>query len=367
MTAVAMSVRSRGRLATVAAVAAAGALAVLTLLGAASAPPSRAETAARTAARAFLARYVDPNGRVVRRDQGGDTVSEGQSYALLLAQVAGDKGTFARVWKWTRDHLQRRDGLLAYLADAHTVRDPMPASDADLVTAWALTRAGGAYKHEGQAIAAAVLRHETASRGGRKMLAAGPWATGSPVTLNPSYWALPAVEGLHGQGAFARLEPDSVALTRKLTGGGRLLPPDWARVDGGRARPTPAPGGQVPAVQYGPDAQRVTVWLAAACDRSARHLAASWWPVLSRPGRAGALALDQSGSVRDGTPSVLAYVAAAASAGAAGRSGDRDRLLARAAGVDAAHPTYYGSAWLALGRALLTTRLLGGCANGGSA
>ena len=71
--------------------------------------------------------------------------------------------------------------------------------------------------------------------------------------------------------------------------------------------------------------------------------------------------------MRDGTPSVLAYVAAAASAGAVGLSGDRDRLLARAAGVDAAHPTYYGSAWLALGRALLTTRLLGGCANGGSA
>src|SRR5207248_6765281 len=100
------------------------------------------------------------------------------------------------------------------------------------------------------------------------------------VTLNPSYWALPALEGLHGRGAFARLEPDSVALTRKLTGGGRLLPPDWARVDGGRARPTPAPGGQVSAVQDGPDAQRGPVWLAAACDPSARHLAASWWPIL---------------------------------------------------------------------------------------
>ena len=42
----------------------------------------------QSAARSFLSRYVDPDGRVVRRDQGGDTVSEGVSYALLLAQVA---------------------------------------------------------------------------------------------------------------------------------------------------------------------------------------------------------------------------------------------------------------------------------------
>jgi endoglucanase len=34
--------------------------------------------------------------------------------------------------------------------------------------------------------------------------------------------------------------------------------------------------------------------------------------------------------------------------------------------VNAAAPTYYGAAWVALGRALLTTSLLGGCATEGA-
>jgi len=46
----------------------------------------------------WLARYVQPDGRVARPDQGGDTVSEGQSYALGLALAAGDLATFDRVW-----------------------------------------------------------------------------------------------------------------------------------------------------------------------------------------------------------------------------------------------------------------------------
>jgi endoglucanase len=60
----------------------------------------------------------------------------------------------------------------------------------------------------------------------------------------------------------------------------------------------------------------------------------------------------------------MPYVAAAAAASAGGHHAERDRLLAEAAAADAKAPTYYGSAWLALGRALLTTRLLGGCARG---
>jgi Glycosyl hydrolases family 8 len=73
--------------------------------------------ATREAAADFLDRYVDEGGRVVRHDQGGDTVSEGQSYALLLAQVAGDRETFARVWEWTRSN------LLAGAAGRPRVRD----------------------------------------------------------------------------------------------------------------------------------------------------------------------------------------------------------------------------------------------------
>jgi endoglucanase len=329
---------------------------------------SPTDDAAQASARSFLATYVKPDGRVVRTDQGGDTVSEGQSYALLLAQVAGDDKTFARVWQWTQSHLMRPDGLLAYRADAHRVQDSMAASDADLVTAWALARAqgpgAGRYHAAGRRMANAVLAHETA-RGNATTLTAGPWATGSPATVNPSYFAFPAMDRLGGRWHAVRAR--SLALVRDVTSGGRLLPPDWVRIDGNSARPTPAPDGKVPDVRYSLDAQRTVIWLAASCEPQARRVAAGWWPTLSRTGRDTAIALDQHGRVLVRTPHVLPLVAAAAAASAAGRSPERDSLLARADAQNAAHPTYYGAAWAALGRGLLTTGSLGGCApNGGT-
>ena len=336
--------------------------------------PSRNETEARNAARSFLARYVDDSGRVVRRDQGGDTVSEGQAYALLLAQFADDPATFRRVWQWTRTHLQRNDGLLAYLAGAHRVRDQTPAGDADLLAAWALVRARGDgaedYHRAGLRIANAILTKETARRGRMLMLAAGPWATGNPVTLNPSYWAphvMSQLASITHDRRWEQLARSSVAATSELTAGGQLLPPDWARVDGTAVSPTPAPSGKVGQVQYGLDAERVVVWLASSCRVQDRRLAARWWPALSSPGRAGATALSQQAQVVNPAQGSLPYVAAAAAAAAAGHDDKRNRLLDRAAEVDATAPTYYGGAWLALGRALLTTGGLGGCARLGAA
>jgi endoglucanase len=157
----------------------------------------------------------------------------------------------------------------------------------------------------------------------------------------------------------------SLALVRSVTAGGRLLPPDWVRVDGTTARATPSPDGTVPDVRYGLDAQRTVVWMAASCDARARRMAAGWWRLLSRPERSSAIALGQRGDARLPTRHPLPLVAAAAAAGAAGKTADRDRLLAEADAQNAAQPTYYGAAWVALGRALLTTHKLGGCAGNG--
>lgn len=52
-------------------------------------PVTSANEQAVAASEAFLKRYVDPDGRVVRRDRGGDTVSEGQAYAMLVAVATG--------------------------------------------------------------------------------------------------------------------------------------------------------------------------------------------------------------------------------------------------------------------------------------
>jgi endoglucanase len=51
-------------------------------------------------------------------------------------------------------------------------------------------------------------------------------------------------------------------------------------------------------------------------------------------------------------------VAAAGAADAAGQTAARDGLLDDAEALDRRSPTYYGDAWVALGRTFLTTRLL---------
>jgi endoglucanase len=87
--------------------------------------------------------------------------------------------------------------------------------------------------------------------------------------------------------------------------------------------------------------------------------------MLSTRARSRALALSTRGSVVNGATNATPLVAAAAAAQAAGETGRRDQLLAEATGTQDAHRTYYGAAWLALGRTLLTTSALGGCAAGG--
>ncbi|HEX5190447.1 MAG TPA: glycosyl hydrolase family 8 [Streptosporangiaceae bacterium] len=319
----------------------------------------------------FLDAYVRPDGRVARPDQGGDTVSEGQAYGLLLAEANGDDSAFRRIWAWTRDHLELRSGLFAYHADAAgRVLSRQPASDADVLIAWALLRYGGqgaaAMHRAGRQVAAAILAHEvTTGPHGMPVLTAGPWATGRPASLDPSYWSLTALQGLArltGQQEWTRLASSAVSITRTLTRNGRLLPPDWAALSSsGVLRAEPAPDGSQPQTQYGPDAQRTVVWFATSCDAGVRKLAARWWPMLQTANRAHALSLRPDGNVLNGTPAPLALVASAAAAHAAGDDHATTDLLHGATAVQRAHPTYYGGAWDALGSVLLTSRGLGAC------
>lgn len=311
----------------------------------------------------FLAAYVRPDGRVWRPDQGGDTVSEGQAYGLLLAEVAGRDDLFGRIWQWTQDHLQTPDGLFAWHADAvGHILDPEPASDADLLTAWALLRyrgPGAARLHQdGRRVADAILVHEVApGPGGTPILTAGPWAAGRPFTLDPSYWSLPALTGLArltGNHEWLQIADGAVTLTADLTRNGALLPPDWAGMTAnGAVYPETA--------QYGLDAERTVVWFAASCVPQARTLAARWWRLLRLPGRSGALALTLNGTVLTHVANALPFVAAAAAADAAGAIGASRHLLSLADSQQRRDPGYYGGAWAALGSTLFSTRLLNNC------
>jgi endoglucanase len=327
--------------------------------------------AAQRSATDFLDTYVRPDGRVTRLDQGGDTVSEGQAYGMLLAEIAGKPATFGRIWRWTRKHLQRSDGLFAYHANAAGhVLSPNPASDADVLIAWALLRYDTtdavALHREGRRVAAAVLAQEvTAGPDRMRILTAGPWATGRPASLNPSYWALPALTGLAqltGNRQWLRLAHAAVALTSRLTKGGRKLPPDWALLTArGRLAPSPSPDGSERQVEYGLGAERTVPWFAFSCYPRARALARRWWRLLRRPARQKAQALRPDGDILKPDAAPLPLVAAAAAAQAAGEQAASRRLLHRAAAQQRRHPTYYGSAWTALGLALFSGALASPC------
>jgi endo-1,4-beta-D-glucanase Y len=333
-------------------------------------PPS-AEDLARAAADRFLDRYMEQDGRVVRHDQGGDTVSEGQAYAMLVSVAIGDQLRFDRAWGWAKTHLQRSDALLAWRWHEGRVPDPNSASDADLDAAQALVLAArqfgqSSYLDEGRRIARSILAKETVLLpGGSLVLVAGPWARTSPYAINPSYFA-PSSYALLGETTgdprWGMLLRSSHQLVGRLTGDPPSLPPDWAQLDGdGNLHPIASPGADEGQPRYSFDAPRLLVRLATDCSETSHRLAVAAGRLMPlEPGRVAA-AYDLKGValVDHGHP--LADVAASA---VALRTGDQRlarQLLEHAEALDRQAPTYYGAAWLALGRIMLTTNLLTEC------
>jgi endoglucanase len=317
--------------------------------------------------RRFLDRYVDDDGRVVRRDQDGDTVSEGQAYALTVAAAIVDEETFRSVWEWTRRELRRDDGLFAWHWADGAVVDDDPAADADLLIAGALSIAAQRFDDPQLAVEArstsdAVLAHETALIGGQHVLTAGPWAVDAGV-FNPSYAVVPMMSLLweHGERGWESVAASARLAIDRLTRRAPHLPPDWATV-----ATDPSGGFRADALgrppRYGWDAVRVPVQLAADCEPLGRRIAARMWPFFLSQDVAVAAVYELDGTVVDRSTHAAAIVGAAGAASAAGARGSATVLLDRATAWDVEHPTYYGSAWVALGRLWLTTALLGGCA-----
>ena len=280
---------------------------------------------------------------------------EGQAYAMLLSVAADDRSRFDRVWGWTRAHLQRSDGLLSWRwADGHVVQDE-PAADADLDAARALALAADrfgepSYRDASRSLTRAIVRDETTFAADRPVLVAGRWAR-SEAVVNPSYWSPRAYQEL----GFPKVAESSRKLTDRLTSSG--LPPDWARVQPYRVVPSgPPPGGDA---AYSYDAVRLPIRLAESCNPADREMAARMWPRLQHEPGAPRRALDGAPLSSDEHPAALAGAAAAAQAAGDHRAaGD---LLDRAAKLDAEHPSYYGSAWVDLTRAMLVDHSLGRC------
>jgi endoglucanase len=357
--------KRRVRAALVLAAALTTAAGVVVALAAGGAP-----SAPRAAAERFLDRYVLPNGRVVRRDQGGDTVSEGQAYGMLLAAAIGDRSRFSSIWAWTRTHLQRPDGTLNWHWENGRVTGAGPAADADLDAARALLVAAArfghrAYRSEALSIGRGVLATETTRAAGKLVLVAGPWARAQAI-VDPSYFSPATFDALYRASHDRRwrvLRYSSVRLAWRLTQHAPGLPPDWAQVHPWGVQAIGAPGKGTPA-SYGYDAVRLPVRMAEACEPSARRRAAALWPFLRRAGSTPAAVYALDGKPAAAYSHAAALAGAAGAARAAGTEQASSRLLDRAARLDEDRPTYYGAAWVALGRILLGTRWLGGCGGG---
>ena len=326
-----------------------------------------ADAAATASARLFLRRYLAADGRVVRLDQGGDTVSEGQAYAMLLSVATGDAAHFRLAWSWARAHLERPDGLLSWHWVDGSVADPQSASDADLVAAWALVVASERFKSPSylsaaRAIVRGIFSKETVPFGKKLLLVAGPWAQTQPATVDPSYLTPPAFATLAPiDSRIKALQNGATDALRALTASTSHLPPDWATLSGSTVHASTSPDGSS-SPRYGYDAVRVPLWTSVSCRVQDRTIASSMWDFLKK-GLGGPLAsvyaLD--GRVIDRNPSAESIVAAAAAARAAGAFSTVVSLLARAEQMDTKQPRYYASALVALGRVLLTTDFLNAC------
>lgn len=198
---------------------------------------------------AYKSRFIKPDGRVIDDANGGISHSEGQGYGLLLAYLAGERADFELIWTFTRDGLLLRDdGLAVWKWDpskSPPVQDPNNASDGDILIAYALALAGGAWDNDSFMRAATRLARAIAHtsiypykerhllRPGISGFSAAQQPDG-PV-VNPSYWifeAFPVLAKLAPEANWDRLSRDGVELVRDAGFGDRRLPPDWLSVTG---------------------------------------------------------------------------------------------------------------------------------------
>lgn len=236
----------------------------------------------------YLATYVQPSGAVVDPLRDGQVSSEAQSYALVRAVWMRDRATFTRVLAWTDAHLDRPDGLHAWLWDPATgrVRDANTATDGDIEIAWALALASIAFDEPEYASRAAALVRAIRMHTGIPVAqawcpSAGNWARAERI-VNLSYFYPYAFAW------FARLDPegrwDQAAdanyrlLGQALGAGALALPVDFAMVSADGAL-SPLPEGHMLGRTFSFDSIRIAWRLELACqlmrDRRACDLSAT--------------------------------------------------------------------------------------------
>ena len=159
-------------------------------------------------ARAFLDNQI----RVIDRDAGDRTTSEGQAYAMFFALVANDRSRFDGLLRWTELNLAAGD-LTAQLPawlwgrdadDRWGVLDTNAAADADVWMAYVLLEAGRAWNDQrytsiGRSLAKRIADEEVADiEGIGPVLLPAPkgFRQDDAIRLNASYLPLQLFVGL---------------------------------------------------------------------------------------------------------------------------------------------------------------------------
>ena len=243
---------------------------------------------------AYKQRFIQADGRVIDREDGDRTVSEGQAYALLRAVMADDPTTFSIVLSWSESNLGifteegQQHQLWAWKwgrddADQWGIIDANFASDADLDACVALILAARMWNQPQYLDLArdkladlwALSTIDTPNRqmlGGGRIFLPGPKEAFQPslsqVVLNPSYFAPYAfrlfaqVDPDHDWGALVDSSYDILTDSAQISAIG--LPSDWVALDLATGDFSPVPPSSRLVSQYGFDAYRV--WWRVALD-----------------------------------------------------------------------------------------------------
>lgn len=189
--------------------------------------------------------FLQDDGRVIDRDAGGRTTSEGEAYALFFSLVEGNSTRFGTILKWTEENLAKGDlfhHLPAWLWGRRPdgtwgVLDGHSASDADCWLAYDFLEAGRLWHRrdlrlKGMVLLKRIALGEVATRSReRTVLLPGPFGfvmTDGSVRLNPSYTPSALLR------RFSTVDPDGPWRRIRKTGD-RLFPliaprgfvPDW--------------------------------------------------------------------------------------------------------------------------------------------
>jgi endo-1,4-beta-D-glucanase Y len=193
----------------------------------------------------FRETFVTPEGRVVDTGNGGISHSEGQGYGMLLADAAGSRDDFNRIWQWTHSKLVvRPDGLTAWKWVAEgggKVADMNNATDGDILIAWALLRAGQRWNDRAclaaaTSMAVAVRTNMIRRVADRSVLMPGREGFDRPDGLiaNLSYWVFPALLAFHDwekHQDWSDLVSGGLALLAHSRFSKWQLPADWVLVE----------------------------------------------------------------------------------------------------------------------------------------